>query len=263
MTHIAIVGAGLAGLNAALTLQDAGLTCSVYEASQRIGGRMHSDTTTWTEGMVSEWCGEFIDSDHDTLHHLIKRFGLRTTALSDERTKGTSSVLYFLNHYYGADQLDEDFETLAPLLHQQLQDAGFPTTHDSFTQEGFRLDHLSVYEWIERYVQGGHHVPVGRILNNACTGLYGLDTNEQSALNLVYLFGSRDPAKGSITSGPLQGSSKIVGGNQQLPLALAHSLSQGSIKLDHQLMAIERKCDASLTLTFTTANSLLKCRVIM
>ena len=60
MPRIAIVGAGIAGLSAALTLQDAGLSCSIYEASERIGGRMHSDTTTWADGMVSEWCGEFI-----------------------------------------------------------------------------------------------------------------------------------------------------------------------------------------------------------
>jgi len=76
MPQIAIVGAGIARLNAALTLQGAGLSCSIYEASDRIGGRMHSDTTTWADGMVSEWCGEFIDGDHKTLHWLIKRFGL-------------------------------------------------------------------------------------------------------------------------------------------------------------------------------------------
>ncbi len=53
MTQIAVVGAGIAGLNAALTLQDAGLSCTIYEASHRIGGRMHSDAMTWADGMVS------------------------------------------------------------------------------------------------------------------------------------------------------------------------------------------------------------------
>jgi monoamine oxidase len=36
-TRIAIVGAGIAGLNAALTLQDAGLACTIYEAADYIG----------------------------------------------------------------------------------------------------------------------------------------------------------------------------------------------------------------------------------
>jgi monoamine oxidase len=253
MPRIAIVGAGIAGLNAALTLQDAGLSCSIYEASDRIGGRMHSDTTTWADGIVSEWCGEFIDGDHETIHQLIKRFGLNTIDLGWGRADRAQNVMYFFNRYYGAEELAGDFQALAPLLQQQLQEAGFPTTHARFTQAGFRLDYLSVYDWIEQYVEGGHNVPVGHLLDTACTGYFGLDTGEQSSLNLVYMFGSRDLSRGSTTPRPMQGSSKIVGGNEQLPLAIARSLPQGRIHLRHQLVALERKSDASLTLTFATA----------
>jgi monoamine oxidase len=105
MTHIAIVGAGIAGLNAALTLQDAGLACTIYEASHRIGGRMHSDALTWADGMVSEWCGEFIDAEHATMHQLIKRFGLRTVELGGGRKDRARSVLYFRHRYYRAEEL--------------------------------------------------------------------------------------------------------------------------------------------------------------
>jgi len=45
--RIGIVGAGIAGLVAALTLQDAGVPCTVYEASGRIGGRMYSNHAFW------------------------------------------------------------------------------------------------------------------------------------------------------------------------------------------------------------------------
>ncbi len=211
MPRIAIVGAGIAGLNAALTLQDAGLSCSIYEASDRIGGRMHSDTT-WADDMVSEWCGEFIDGNHDTIHQLIKRFGLNTIDLGWGRADRAQYILYFSNRYYGVEELARDF------------------------QEGFRLDHLSVYDWIEQYVEGGHNAPLGHLLDNACTGYFGLDTGEQSSLNLVYLFGSRDPARSSAIPRPLQGSSKIVGGNEQLPRAIARSLPDECIHLRHQLV---------------------------
>ncbi|MFL5696879.1 MAG: flavin monoamine oxidase family protein [Ktedonobacteraceae bacterium] len=253
MPRIVIVGAGIAGFNAALTLQDAGLSCSIYEASDRIGGRMHSDSTTWADGMVSEWCGEFIDADHATIHQLIKRFRLTTIDLGRGKADHPQSLMYFFNRFYGAEELARDFQALAPLLGQQLQEVGFPTTHAHFTQEGFRLDHLSVSDWIEQYVQGGHETPVGHLLDAACTGFYGLDTSEQSALNLVYLFGSRDPSRDATTPRPMQGSSKIVGGNEQLPLAMARSLPQGCIHVRHQLVALERKSDASLILTFATA----------
>ena len=253
MPRIAIVGAGIAGLNAAVTMQDAGLSCSIYEASDRIGGRMHSDTVTWTDGMVSEWCGEFIDGDHETLHQLIMRFGLTTVDLGRARGDRAQSVMYFCDRYYGAEKLARDFQVLAPLLHQQAQEVSFPTTYARYTETGYRLDHLSVYDWIEQYVEGGHTRPLGHLLENACSGYFGLDTREQSSLNLLTLFGSRDLSSGSTASRPLQGSSKIAGGNEQLPLAMARSLPEGCIHLRHQLVALERNRDDSLTLTFATA----------
>jgi monoamine oxidase len=227
MTQIAVVGAGLAGLNAALTLQDAGLACTVYEASQRIGGRIHSDATTWADGMVGERCGEFIDADHVAMHQLIRRFGLRTTDLRSGRTDMSRSLMYFGHRYYRAEELGEDWQSLLPLLQQQYRAAGFPTTYAHYTPEGARLDHLSVTEWIERYIPGGPVATLGRLLDAGCTGFYGLDSREQSALNLVYLFGSPDPARGTLPSGPPRPSRKIVGGNAQLPLALTRSLPEG------------------------------------
>ena len=253
MPRIAIVGAGIAGLNAARTLQDAGLSCDIYEAANRIGGRMHSDTTTWAEGMVSEWCGEFIDGDHETIYRLAERFGLQTVNLERGGADQFQRVMYYFNRYYSAEEQARDFQALAPLLRQHVREAGFPTTHTRFTETGFRLDHLSVYDWIEQYVDGGHNTPLGHLLDNACSGFFGLDSREQTSLNLVYMFGPREAARRSTTSAPARGSSKIVGGNGQLPQAIAHSLPEGSIHLGHQLVKIERKNDTALTLTFATA----------
>ncbi len=255
MPRIAIVGAGIAGLNAALTLQDAGLACSVYEASDRVGGRMHSDTVTWDDGMVSEWCGEFIDGDHEILRGLIKRFGLKTIDLGRAKGNRGESVMYFCNRYYSGEELVRDFQALDPLLQQQSQEAGFPTTYDHFTETGYRLDHISVYDWIERYVEGGHGAPLGHMLDNACTGFFGLDSHEQTSLNLITMFGARESAS---PAKPLQGRSKIAGGNQQLPLAIARSLPQECISLRHQLVALERNADDSLTLAFATSGGSLE-----
>src|SRR5437764_12241693 len=97
MPEIAIIGAGIAELSAALTLQDAGLSCTIYEASNRTGGRMHSDTTTWAGGMVSEWCGEFIDSDPKTTQQLVARFELETADLGQEGNGRTQKLMSLLN----------------------------------------------------------------------------------------------------------------------------------------------------------------------
>jgi monoamine oxidase len=256
--RIAIVGAGIAGLNAALTLQHAGLSCSIYEASNRVGGRMHSDTTTWADGMVSEWCGEFIDGDHETILHLVERFGLRTIDLEQEVAEQAQRITYFFNRYYGWQELASGFQAIAPILQQQVQEVGFPTTYNHFTETGYQLDQLSVYDWIAQYVEGGHASPLGCMLNTACTGFYGLDTRIQSSLNLIYMFASPVSEDGLTTSGPMQGSSKIAGGNQQLPLAIARSLPEECIQLKHRLVAIKRQSHASVTLSFATSEGLFE-----
>jgi monoamine oxidase len=94
---------------------------------------------------------------------------------------------------------------------------------------------------------------VGRYLNGACTGFYGLETREQSALNLLYLFGSLPASRSAAGAGPLHGSARIAGGNQRLPEAIAASLPPGSLHLGHRLTAIERAGDGAFTLTFATA----------
>ena len=55
--RIAIVGGGIAGLMAALTLHEAGQAFDIFEASLRFGGRMHSNSGFWAQGQTSEWCG--------------------------------------------------------------------------------------------------------------------------------------------------------------------------------------------------------------
>jgi monoamine oxidase len=258
--RIAIIGAGIAGLHAALTLQDAGIACSIYEASSRIGGRMHSDATTWADGMVSEWCGEFIDSEHRTLLQLIERFRLKTIDLEREIPDHAQTIMYFFNRFYDAEEVYGGFQPIYPILQQQVQEAGFPTTYSHFTETGYRLDHLSAYDWIEQYVEGGHDTPLGHLLDGACRGYFGLETRMQSSLNLVYTFCSwlsedeQDAEDDDLptSSRPMRGSVRIAGGNQQLPLAIASALPQGCIQLYHQLVAIKRNSADAIILSFTT-----------
>jgi monoamine oxidase len=255
--HIAIVGAGIAGLSAALTLQDAGIACALYEAADHVGGRMHSDAATWGNGLVSDWCGEFIDPDHTTLLHLVQRFGLVTIDLGQGQSSQASTVLYFSGRYLAADDLGREFQQIMPLVQRQWQAAGYPTTYDHSTPAGFQIDQMSVYAWIEQHIPGGHASLAGRLMNSACSGIYGLDTREQSALNLVYLYGSRN-SQGTGFLHPLQGRRKIVGGNVQLPLAIARALPPESIHLGHQLTAIARNSDSSVRLSFATAEGSLE-----
>src|SRR5437588_8442213 len=252
--RIAIVGGGIAGLNAALTLQDAGITSTVYEASSRVGGRMHSDTTSWLNGQTSEHCGELIDSKHKTILGLANRFKLPTVDLLAAEPVHSTETDFFGGQYYSAAQANVDFGPVWNAVKKDLNSAPFPTLYNSFTQAGFDLDHLSLYDWIESRVAGGHASPMGQLLDVAYNIEYGNVTQEQSSLNLVYLLGFQ-PVPGNFRIfGASDERYHIVGGNEQLPQAIAAALAPGTVQLNTALTGIVHNPDTSYTLSLKTGN---------
>jgi monoamine oxidase len=246
--RIAIVGAGISGLNAALTLQDAGVVSTIYEAAPDVGGRMHSNTTTWANGQVSEWCGELIDSGHTAIQGLAQRFGLPLDDLHAAEPTGSTETYYFDGEYYPFARADHDFQPVLKVLNKQNTEAPFPTVYNSFTHTGRALDHLSVYDWIERYVPHGHRSKFGKLLDVAYAIEYGRDTREQSSLNLVYLLPG--PTNDLALFGFSDERFHIRGGNQRLPRSIAASLPEGSIKMGYRLTALEKNRHGSYELTF-------------
>jgi monoamine oxidase len=258
--RIAIVGGGIAGLNAALTLQDAGYASTVYEASGRIGGRMHSNTTTWVQGQTSEWCGEFIDSSHTTILGLAQRFGLTVIDEIAAQPAGSTDTLYFFGNYYSVKQADKDFAPVWKVLSKQNNDAPFPTVYNSYTPAGKALDEMSAYDWIEQYVPGGHGSDMGAYIDSAYTNEFGLDTDEQSSLNIVYEIGFQDDPKHFNIYGQSDQRYHVFGGNDQIPAAIAASMPAGSVQLGWFLESIAKNHDGSFTLTFSTSHG---CQVVV
>src|SRR5258708_12418265 len=54
--RIAIIGGGISGLNAALTLQDAGCNSTIFESSSPLGWRMPSHTTSCSNVIPTPLC---------------------------------------------------------------------------------------------------------------------------------------------------------------------------------------------------------------
>ena len=186
--QIAIVGAGIAGLNCALTLADKGLRPKLYEASGRIGGRMFSNERYWSEQQVSEWCGELVDSNHATIRQLVNRFGLTLEDLTASQPPGAEETFFFNGKYYPRVEAEQDFQAVFDSLQKDLNAAGESTTYESSTPAGRNLDNMNAWSWIEKCVPGGHGSKLGQLLDVAFTTEYGADTVEQSALNLAWIF---------------------------------------------------------------------------
>ena len=247
--RIAIIGAGISGLNAALTLQDAGITSTVYEASSRVGGRMHSDTTSWLNGQTSEHCGELIDSGHKTILGLANRFNLARADLLAAEPAHSTDTDFFLGRYYTQAQANADFNPVWTNIKKDLNAAGYPTHYNLFTQAGLDLDHMSLFDWIESRVPGGHASSMGQLLDVAYNIEYGNVTTQQSSLNLVYLLGF-SPVPGNFSIfGASDERYHVVGGNERLPQAVAAALAAGTVQLKTALTGIVRNTDGSYTLT--------------
>src|SRR5204862_7649051 len=114
-SRIAIVGGGIAGLTTALQLQDKGVIADVYESSDRVGGRMHSDwqefgTSFWANGQQAELCGELIDTNHKTILQLAQRFGLSTVDMLQAQPNGTEDTYWIFGADYPYAQASADFQ---------------------------------------------------------------------------------------------------------------------------------------------------------
>src|SRR4051812_33784614 len=73
---VAIVGGGIAGMHCAYRLKTLGVMATVYDASDRLGGRMFTDRKTFPDGMHCELGGELIDTGHQTMRDLAAELGI-------------------------------------------------------------------------------------------------------------------------------------------------------------------------------------------
>jgi monoamine oxidase len=245
---VVVVGAGLAGLTCALRLKQAGVLADVYEASTRVGGRCWSGRGAFADGQIYEHGGELIDSGHLELKGLVHELGLDLDNLLQAEENGSELLGHFFGRPYTADQMSADLKTIWQQLHGDLSAAGYPTTYHSSTERGRELDAMSVAQWIDAYVPGGHRSPLARLLDVAYNIEYGAECTEQSALNLVYLLGYTGPGQFRIF-GKSNEKYHVRGGNDQVPTRIA-ALLGSQIRTGTELVAIRRNGTGTFTLSF-------------
>src|SRR5436190_2728938 len=113
---VAIVGAGIAGLTAAFRLQEAGVGVRVFEAQDRIGGRMFSLRNHFADGQVAELGGELVDTGHTHLQRMCKTFGIPLDDLSKEPPGTAPTVWFFGGQRRSEAEVVEAFSHLLPKI---------------------------------------------------------------------------------------------------------------------------------------------------
>jgi monoamine oxidase len=214
---------------------------------------MFSNNSYWDASQVTEWCGELIDTSHTTVRKLARRFDLRLDNLLGAQPPRSDDVYHFSGRYYAKSQADRDFGAVAGIVAQDAEAAGFPATFDSNTAAGRALDGMSVYDYIERRIPGGHRSPLGALLDVAYVIEYGADSTEQSALNLIFLLGFQPNASSLSLFGESDEKFHIRGGNQQLPEAIARFLGGDAVRLGHRLARVAETTNGRYKVAFERA----------
>lgn len=241
-SRIAIVGAGLGGLTCAYQLKLAGVNATVYEASDRLGGRCWSNTTTFP-GQVSENGGELIDTTHMELRGLAFDLGLTLDDLAAYDTDAGGELTFWIDGgRYTWDEQVADFAAISRQIDADNRAAPWPQTYDNYTQRGYELDHISATDYITQYVPGGLDSRLGKLLKLLMDASAGIAATQTSALDLVGFFAKH-------------GSDErfhIRGGNDQLVSRMAATLDSNQIVKGYALTRIARNADQSYTLAFST-----------
>ena len=238
---IVIVGAGIAGLNAAHQFKKLGFTATVYEAGNRTGGRMYTLKNYFGKSITTDIGGEFVDNTHEEIIALTKELNLDFYDLRTEKL--TNKTFFFGSRNYSEDELGE---ALKPYVAQMEKDIrSLPKMKNYTTATTFeKLDQLSIADYLKTLgISGWLYDFIYVVL----TREYGMEASEQSALNFLIMF---DAPKTTDKNYELFGAEhevfKIKGGSQHLTDTLAETL-KANIQLQHQLESItQNKNDISL-----------------
>ena len=239
--EVAIVGAGIAGLTAAWRLRQQGVRVRVYEAQNRIGGRMLSLRNHFADGQVIELGGELIDTGHTHIRKLAGELGLTLDDLLDG--DGDHDTWFFDGRMIGEAEIVRAFVPVAAAIERDLAAAG---EHDDTHQNPkFReLVELSIAQWFDR---NGVRGWLRKLLDVAYTTEMGLEIDQQSALNFLTFIGTEDKDAFHIF-GESDERFHVRGGNDLIPHALAAKLAD-AIEPGHVLEAIRGDADGYV-LTF-------------
>ena len=241
---VIVVGAGIAGLTAAYRLRQAGIPVAVYEAQQRVGGRMFSLRGGMGDDQVVELGGELIDTGHTHIRALAAELGIPLDDLSTDDPTLTRDVW----HFGGVPRSEAEVVTAFRPLAGRIEEARANLPDDEITYRSpngaTALDQQSLAAWLDGAGVSGW---IRSLIDVAYTTEYGLEPDDQSALNLITMIGT-EPSSFDVF-GESDERFHVRGGNDRIPAELGRRLND-AVRTGHVLESVRQRADGAFVCTF-------------
>ena len=241
-SSVTVIGGGISGLTIAYRLASRGIVVKLYEAQNRLGGRIYTQSYVNPDSQFIELGAELIDSTHSDLLALAQELGVKTDDFRAEDSGLKKITLYF----DGAQHSSQDFQRDGkPLFERIISD------YDSILKKPDSietLDRLSLTDYLDSI--SGLKKWVKAFIQSAYEGEFGLGADELSPMGLITLLGT------STASGSPFGNSdecmRIHGGNSNLILSLEKKCRALGVQiyLNQRLNAIQLEPENVLKLEF-------------
>ncbi|MBL7829167.1 MAG: FAD-dependent oxidoreductase [Saprospiraceae bacterium] len=235
MPKIAIIGGGVAGLSALHTLKKNGLEATIYESSNRMGGRMFTVVGAMGEGTWTEFGAEFIDTNHRDMWRLAQEFNLEMIDYGQEsETKLIKEAFFFDGRHHTLAEVVEAFRTFAPRMQADIDKLDDDISFKSKSKFTRKLDRTSLSKYLEQVGASGW---IKKLIEVAYESEYGLSPNVQSSLNLLLLISTETPNGQFEIFGESDERYKVRGGNQLITESLAKKYAN-HIELNRAMTSI-------------------------
>jgi monoamine oxidase len=235
--RVAVLGAGLAGLTCAHRLARQGVDVTVYEARDRVGGRVWS-TTDLFPGQVAEHGGELVFGYGTRQRDLVAELGLQLEDVTADSRSDLRSVYQVGGRVVDAATAYDGFDAVLERVYAEAARVG-PWRFDGASDAARELDAMSAHDWIDQYVPGGAASTLGTALRLDMVHYWGGDARDLSAVHVLL---SYLPAEDAGTADAMS-FFHVRGGNQQIADRLAAGLPAGRVVLGSAVEAVRRRGD--------------------
>jgi monoamine oxidase len=233
-TNIAIIGAGIAGLNAAYQLKKAGLSSTVYEASKRVGGRMLS--IEWDDGLQIDLGAELINTDHQDMLELAEELNVKLfNRVEDIQNLGLPVVAYY---FEGKSILEAELVEDLRLIAEQISSDAALLDKDWDTNAPL-FDVLSVEAYLAKHADKIKKPYLNEIFKDMMRTEFGVETKDSTSLQFIQILPVIDGESVDLLSYSDEVYS-VIGGSSKITDAIGQKLAE-NIKLEMALTSIKKR----------------------